>query len=53
VLLVQLGPEESDKLVSAVEPLRGGDGQVGQEGQALRLGQDRTDLLALRIPEIE
>ena len=53
VLLVQLGPEESEKSVAAVKAAGPGNREVGEEGDALRLREDRVEVLAVWVPQGE
>jgi uncharacterized Zn finger protein len=53
VLLVLLGPEESEKSVAAVKAAGPANGEVGQEGDALRLREDRVEVLAVWVPQGE
>jgi hypothetical protein len=48
VLLVQLGPEKCQERVPAVETVGSSDCEIGQESDALGLGQDGVDVLAVR-----
>jgi uncharacterized Zn finger protein len=53
VLLVLLGPEESEKSVAAVKAAGAGNGEVCEEGDALRLREDRVKVLALVVSQDE
>jgi hypothetical protein len=51
VLVVLLGPKKCQKSVPPVESLRAGNGEVSQESDTLRLGQDGLDVLAVRASQ--
>jgi hypothetical protein len=51
VLLVLLRPEESKKSVAAVKAAGSCNGKVGEEGDALRLREDRMEVLAVVVPQ--
>jgi hypothetical protein len=53
VLLVQLGPEESEKSVAALKAPGPGNREVGEEGDALRLREDRVEIIAVWVPQGE
>jgi hypothetical protein len=46
VPIVLLGPQEREQSVTAMEAPGTGDGEVGEESDALRLCQDGTDVHA-------
>jgi len=53
VLLVLLRPEESEKRIAAVKAPGPGNGQIGEEGDALRLSEDRVEVPAVGVPQDE
>ena len=53
MLLVELGPEQGEQGIAAVEAPRCRDGEVGQEPQSLGLLEHRAELLTLRVAEVE
>jgi hypothetical protein len=53
MLFVLLGPEEREKGVAPLKAAGTRNGQVGEEGDALRLREDRTEVLALVVPQDE
>jgi hypothetical protein len=52
VLLIEFGPEEGGDAVAAAEARRWREGEIDQESQTLRLGQDRAYFLPITVPEI-
>ena len=53
VLLVELRPEQGEQRVAAVKPPWRGHGEVGQQPEPLRLLEDRAQLAAVRVPEVQ
>jgi hypothetical protein len=53
MLLVVLGPKESQQGIAAMEAGRGSGTQVCQNGQALRLRQDSPEFATFGVPEID
>ena len=53
LLDVGLGPEEREERVAAVEALPSGEGEVRKEGEALRLDEDSSHLVAPRPAKFE
>ncbi len=53
MFVVQFRPEQRQQRVAAVETMRGGDGEVGQEGGPLRRREDRPKLATLGVVEVE
>ena len=51
--LVELGPEEGEERIPAVEAARGGGGEIDQEGQTLRLGEDGRAVGLRIVAEVE
>jgi hypothetical protein len=50
VLVVLLGPQQREERVPALEAARPGNGEVGEESDALGLREDRVKVLAVGVP---
>src|SRR3989449_1224515 len=53
MFLVELGPEEGEKGIAAVQPSGRSGGEVGEQGDALRLGQHRLELVPVGPEEVQ
>ncbi len=53
MLLVELRPEEGQQGVAAMEPAGRGDGEIGEQGEALGLAQHRAELFAGGVTQVE
>ena len=53
VIGIRLGPEEGEELFAAVEAVREGDGEIGEEGKPLRLHDDRLEVAPVSVTEVE
>src|SRR4029077_16116853 len=53
VLLVELRPEQREQTIAAVETPGGGGGEVGEQRQAPRSGEEAFDLAPLGIGEVQ
>ena len=53
VLLVQLRPEQREQRVAAVEAARGGGGEIGEQREAPRSGEEALDLATLGVGEVQ
>jgi hypothetical protein len=51
--VVELGPEESNESVAAMESKRSVNSEITEEGKQLRSPEDRAELAAIGIPEIQ
>src|SRR5215210_4084398 len=53
VLLVQLGPEKPQQGVAPMKPARGGNCEIGEQRQPLRLLQHRTHVDSVGTTQVE
>ena len=53
MLLVELGPEQSEQGIAAMKPARRCDGEIREQPQPLGLLQHGAELLTLRVAEVE
>ncbi len=53
VVLVQVGPEQAEQLVTPMKAVRCRDGKVGKEGDAFRLGEHRAVLASVRAKQVQ
>jgi hypothetical protein len=53
VLVVLLGPQQREERVPAVEAARPGNGEIGEESDALGLREDRVEVLTVGVPQGE
>ena len=53
MLLVELGPKQCDEGVASVQASGCGDGEVGEQGNTLGLGQHRPELVPASSAEVE
>jgi hypothetical protein len=53
VLHVLLGPQEREEAIAPVKPTRPGEGEIDQEGDALRLCEDGVEISVVGVPQGE